>query len=215
MNRDLSNYRKSYEKHELSEANIPRNPMTLFNNWFNEADQSELIGEANAVTLSTLGEDGYPSSRIVLIKQFDESGFVFYTNYDSKKGKAISNNSKVCLSFFWPELERQVIIRGNASKVDASDSDAYFNSRPKGSQLGALVSNQSQVIEDRKALDDRLSQLEKEYSDKPVKRPKHWGGFVVLPEYIEFWQGRMNRLHDRFLFSKNSDNLWIANRLSP
>lgn len=214
MNRDLSDYRESYEQRQLIKKSLPKNPIQLFANWFDEADNSDFIREANAMTLSTLGVNGYPSSRIVLLKQFDDKGFVFYTNYNSNKGKAIINHPQVCLSFYWPDLERQVIVRGIASKVPDEVSDAYFNSRPKGSQLGAIASNQSNVIESRDFLDDCLKSLELEYENKEVSRPKHWGGFIVAANQIEFWQGRKNRLHDRFLFTKNDDD-WLIDRLSP
>ena len=168
------------------------------------------------MTLSTIGNDGFPKSRIVLLKSYDASGFVFYTNYESEKGISLQNHPQACISFFWPNTERQVIIKGLAERVSASTSDAYFTSRPKGSQLGALVSSQSSVIETRKVLEDELQSLELTYSEKTVPRPENWGGFLIRPISFEFWQGRPNRLHDRFLFSKEEANQdWTIERLAP
>lgn len=213
--KDLSNYRKSYEKSELLESSIPDNPIDLFNLWFQEAENSNAIEEANAVTISTIGLDGFPKSRVVLLKNYNQDGFVFYTNYDSEKGKAIAQNSKVCLSFFWPAIERQIIIKGEAQKVSSEISDAYFTSRPKGSQLGAVVSNQSTVINSRTVLEEELQSLEKEFENQEITRPKNWGGYCVLPEEIEFWQGRPNRLHDRISYKLQENANWKTERLSP
>ena len=214
MNSDLSNYRKSYEKGELLETNVPENPLELFRKWFHEVD-SFFSGETNAMTLSTLGLDGFPKSRIVLLKKYTYEGFIFYTNYDSEKGRAILNNPNVCLSFFWQSAERQVIIKGKAEKIAENLSDGYFESRPRGSQLGALVSNQSQVVTSREAMEAKLKSLESEYEGKEIPRPKNWGGFIVKPVEIEFWQGRPNRLHDRLRYSLQDDYNWSINRLSP
>lgn len=216
MENKLYDYRKSYEKASLIRENLNENPIQQFRTWFYDVEKSGGVDEANAMTVSTIGEDGFPKSRIVLLKSYDENGFVFYTNYESEKGKALSNNPHTCISFFWPNTERQVIIKGIAEKVPVSVSDHYFASRPKGSQLGALVSNQSNVIKNRKVLEDELESLEKQYANKEVPRPKNWGGFLVRPESIEFWQGRPNRLHDRFLFTKSDSKLdWNIERLAP
>ena len=182
--------------------------------WFDEACDNNQIEEANAMTLATLGLDDYPKSRIVLLKAFTTDGFIFYTNYKSEKGIAISKYSKVCLSFFWPPLERQVIIKGNVQKIDSILSDVYFKTRPKGSQIGAIVSNQSKVIKDRSIIESKLRALEIEYQDKEVKRPADWGGYIVKPISIEFWQGRHNRLHDRIRCQLQSGT-WNLERLAP
>lgn len=215
MEKDLSNYRMSYEKGALLKSNVPENPLELFQKWFHEVDNSDSIDEANAMTISTIGLDGYPKSRVVLLKKFTYEGFIFFTNYDSEKGKAIANNDNVCLSFFWHSAERQIIIKGKAEKILENLSDGYFESRPIGSQLGAIASNQSQVIESRDALDNKLIQLEKKYSGKTIERPKHWGGYIVKPVEIEFWQGRANRLHDRIRYQLQEDYNWKIDRLEP
>ena len=190
------------------------NPLQQFRKWFYEAKDSESVEEVNAMTLTTLGLDGFSKGRVVLLKKYDEHGFYFYTNYSSEKGKSIAQNNKVSLLFFWPGLERQIIIKGTASKTSEDDSDNYFNSRPKGSQLGALVSNQSEVIENRKVIENKLALLENQYSDKEIKKPANWGGYLVSPISIEFWQGRPNRLHDRIRY-RLSHLDWIIERLSP
>ena len=212
---DLSNYRKSYEKSELLETNIPEDPINLFNRWFHEVEDFGGVDEVNAMTISTIGLNGYPKSRVVLLKQFTFEGFIFYTNYNSEKGKAIENNPAVCLSFFWQSMERQVIIQGIAEKTSENISDNYFNSRPNGSKLGAIVSNQSEIIPSRNSLEIQLKQLVQDFENKEIPRPKHWGGFLVKPISVEFWQGRPNRLHDRIRYQLQADFSWKIDRLAP
>jgi len=214
MRDNLHDYRKNYNKGELTKSKVDANPLQQFRKWFYEAKDSESVEEVNAMTLTTLGLDGFSKGRVVLLKKYDEHGFYFYTNYSSEKGKSIAQNNKVSLLFFWPGLERQIIIKGTASKTSEDDSDNYFNSRPKGSQLGALVSNQSEVIENRKVIENKLVLLENQYSDKEIKKPANWGGYLVSPISIEFWQGRQNRLHDRIRY-RLSHLDWIIERLSP
>lgn len=215
---DLSNYRRSYEKSELLETNIPEDPINLFHRWFHEVEDfgSETSGaEVNAMTVSTFGLDGFPKARVVLLKKYNEEGFIFYTNYNSEKGKAIAQNPNVCLSFFWHSAERQVIIKGIAEKTSEIISDNYFDSRPDGSKLGAIVSNQSEVIPSREFLENNLKELETIYDNKEIPRPAHWGGFLVRPVAVEFWQGRANRLHDRIRYSIRKDYSWEIERLAP
>lgn len=214
-NNDLSNYRKSYEKGALLKSNVPENPMELFQKWFYDVDNSDTIDEANAMTVSTIGLDGFPKSRVVLLKKYTYEGFIFYTNYNSEKGKAIANNPNVCLSFFWHAAERQIIIKGKAEQIAENLSDGYFESRPRGSQLGAVASNQSDIVENRTVLEDKLKTLENEFENKEIPRPEHWGGLIVKPVEIEFWQGRANRLHDRIRYSLQSDYNWKIDRLAP
>ena len=215
MQKDLGNYRKSYEKSSLTEDVIPENPMELFQKWFYEVEASDGLDEPNAMTVSTIGLDGFPKNRVVLLKKYTYEGFVFYTNYESEKGKAIANNPKVCISFFWHNMERQIIIKGSAEKIAENLSDGYFESRPEGSKLGAVVSNQSQVIPNREYLEGKLRKLEKEYESKEIERPAYWGGFIVKPVSMEFWQGRPNRLHDRIRYSLQSNYEWKIERLAP
>lgn len=215
MNQDLGNYRKSYEKNELLESNIPEDPINLFHRWFFEVQDFGGVDEVNAMTVSTIGLDGFPKARVVLLKKFYEEGFIFYTNYNSEKGKAIIENPNICLSFFWHSLERQVIIKGVAEKTPGNVSDNYFASRPDGSKLGAIVSNQSEVIPNREFLENNLKQLEIDYQGKEIPRPDYWGGFLVRPVEVEFWQGRPNRLHDRIRYHIQEDYSWTINRLAP
>jgi pyridoxamine 5'-phosphate oxidase len=212
---DLSNYRKSYEKSELLESNIPEDPINLFNRWFHEVEEFGGDSEVNAMTLTTIGLDDFPKARVVLLKKFNEEGFIFYTNYNSEKGKAIAENPNVCLSFFWHTMERQVIIKGIAKKIDGVSSDIYFESRPDGSKLGAIVSDQSEVISSRAFLEEKLQALENSFEGMVIPRPDHWGGFLVTPLEVEFWQGRPNRLHDRIRYKSKVDFLWDIDRLSP
>lgn len=215
---DLSNYRKSYDKSQLLENAIPEDPMNLFHKWFNETQDfggPDDSGEVNAMTIATIGLDGFPKSRVVLLKKYSEEGFIFYTNYNSEKGKAILKNPNVCLSFFWHSMERQVIIKGIAEKTPETVSDNYFSSRPDGSKLGAIVSSQSEVIPSRNYLDKKLKELETTFKGKVIPRPEFWGGFLVKPIEVEFWQGRTNRLHDRIRYQVKKDFSWKIDRLSP
>lgn len=214
MAEKLHDYRKSYEKGELSENSVDENPMQQFRKWFYEVQNSGGVDEVNAMTVNTIGTDGFPKGRVVLLKKYDEYGFYFYTNYESEKGRAIANNNKVSLSFFWPNMERQIIIKGTAEKTSEADSTNYFHSRPKGSQLGAVVSHQSEVVESREVLEKNLAELEKKYEQEEVPKPDNWGGILVKPISIEFWQGRPNRLHDRIRY-RLKDNDWVIERLAP
>jgi len=211
---DLHSYRVNYDKNREFDFKKIINPFTLFKQWFEEFDNDNFESEVNAMTLSTINKQGFPKSRVVLLKEFDEKGFIFYSNYKSEKGVSIENNNKVCLSFFWEEHQRQVIIKGYAEKTSLSKSLAYFNSRPKGSKLGALVSNQSSVIDSKKILSDKLIELKDKFSDTNIPMPSNWGGYNVSPIEFEFWQGGNNRLHDRLRF-KLVNNNWIKHRLSP
>lgn len=215
MQQDLSDHRKSYQKSALLEDTVPENPLELFQKWFYEVQASDGVDEPNAMTLSTIGLDGYPKSRVVLLKKYTYEGFIFYTNYQSEKGKAIAKNPSVCAAFYWANLERQVIIKGRAEKIAENLSDGYFEIRPRGSQLGAMVSEQSEVIASRELLEERLQQLEKEMEGKELQRPEYWGGYIVKPVSMEFWQGRPNRLHDRIRYELQKNYDWNIERLQP
>lgn len=214
IDKNLADSRKVYTKNELLENAISDNPMELFQQWFLQAQEKEL-GEANAMNMATIGIDGFPKSRIVLLKRFTWEGFIFYTNYNSAKGKAIAKNNKVSLSFFWQTLERQVIIKGTAEKIAENLSDGYYESRPDGSKIGAWASSQSDVIESREKLDTKLVEFENKFENKEIPRPEHWGGYIIKPQVIEFWQGRPNRMHDRIRFSLQKDYSWLVERLQP
>lgn len=215
MQHDLSNYRQTYNLHSLREKDMHPNPMQVFQSWFFEAKNNPAVGEANAMSLSCVGTDGFPKTRVVLLKKFTEEGFIFFTNYHSEKGKAIASNPKVCLSFFWGALERQIIVKGEAEKLSEQENDAYFYSRPLGSQLGAVISQQSEVIPSDTYLEEQLKALERELGGQMPKRPAYWGGYLIRPSVIEFWQGRPNRLHDRFRYSLNEQYNWTMERLAP
>ncbi|MBS1974150.1 MAG: pyridoxamine 5'-phosphate oxidase, partial [Bacteroidetes bacterium] len=189
-------------------------PIEQFSKWWDEAMQSE-IEEVNAMALATASVDGLPSARIVLLKEYDKNGFVFFTNYESFKGLQLLENPRACLVFFWKELERQVRITGIVEKTSKEASDEYFNSRPEGSRIGAIASPQSHVIKGRKWLEENENKLRLQYSGKAIKRPNHWGGYCVRPVSIEFWQGRPNRLHDRILYTLQNDARWKIERLAP
>ena len=215
MKENLQDLRKNYKKDALSEIVAMDDPMAMFHRWFTEVRNTKAIEEPNAMAVATIGLDGFPKNRLVLLKEYDTDGFVFYTNYESEKGKAIAKNNRVCLSFYWSELERQIIIKGLANKSNPKDSDAYFQSRPRASQLGVLVSHQSSVIPSRAVLDDPIKELEKQYEGKPIPRPEYWGGYKVIPTSIEFWQGRPSRLHDRIRYRLDDEKKWIIERLAP
>lgn len=214
MQKDLTDYRKSYEKGELLEKDIPVTPLELFQSWFHLADESASVEEANAMTISTVGKDDFPSTRVVLLKGFSKDGFTFFTNYSSNKGKDLNENPKCCLSFFWPALEKQVILQGEVSKISEQESEEYFQSRPRASQLGAHASDQSSVIPSREFLEERLLELEKKFKNKAIPKPVDWGGYIFKPTKFEFWQGRASRLHDRILYTKEQNN-WKIERLAP
>ena len=214
MDLSISNLRQNYTRSGLNETDIDPNPIEQFSLWFQQALDAQLP-EPNAMTLATVTSNGQPSARMVLLKDFDDRGFIFYTNYQSFKGKQLTENPQAALVFWWAELERQVRIEGKVERVSDAESDRYFYSRPHGSQIGAWVSEQSQVIESREVLDQKLAQLEAQYQDKKIPRPPHWGGFRVIPQVIEFWQGRPNRLHDRLCYSLTEYNIWAIKRLSP
>ena len=211
---DLHNLRKDYKQDTLSKSQVDENPIVQFGTWMNEAISSTLVIEPNAMTLITSTPDGKPSARVVLLKSFDNEGFVFYTNYESRKGHELNVNPHACIVFDWHVMERQVRIEGIVKKLSPEESDRYFNSRPKSSQLGAWISPQSTFIDNRQELDDRRINIENQFKDKIITRPPNWGGYVLMPHTIEFWQGRQSRLHDRLIYIK-TDATWILRRLAP
>ena len=213
MNKNIADIRKEYQLQTLLETDIAANPFTQFGRWWDDAVKSE-IDEVNAMTLATASLTGLPAARIVLLKSFTERGFIFFTNYNSHKGKQLEQNPHACLVFFWIELERQVRITGTVEKVSAAESDAYFISRPAGSRIGAWASPQSSVITSREAIEKNAEKYEKKFADTEITRPSHWGGYIVIPTLIEFWQGRPSRLHDRLQYSKLPDG-WKIERLAP
>jgi pyridoxamine 5'-phosphate oxidase len=210
----IADIRRDYMKEVLSENQVSQNPFRQFDLWWEEAMKAD-IDEVNAMTLATVSTYGKPSARIVLLKGYDDYGFVFFTNYDSKKGKELFENPQATLLFFWKELERQVRIEGICEKVSEAESDAYFYSRPEGSRIGAWASPQSKVIDSRDVLDANLIELGKKFKDTPVTRPPHWGGYRIKPELMEFWQGRPSRLHDRILYFQENPSEWKIARLAP
>jgi pyridoxamine 5'-phosphate oxidase len=233
---NLADFREDYRRGALDRAGLAANPIAQFESWFSDAagEQSQSrwrkIGIAlyklwsavcnhrpadiNAMTLATVDQSGKPSSRTVLLKSVDERGFIFFTNYDSRKGRELADNPNAALTFFWPDLERQVCVAGSVTKLPTAESEKYFRSRPRGSQIGAWASNQSEVIPDRAVLETKWRELEKKFpTDIPL--PSNWGGFILKPERIEFWQGRPSRLHDRFHYTRLADESWKIERLAP
>jgi pyridoxamine 5'-phosphate oxidase len=211
---NIADLRQNYTRAGLVEAEAALDPFEQFRNWFQTALEAQLL-EPNAMTLATTTADGKPSARIVLLKDFDRRGFVFYTNYESLKAQQLTKNPYAALVFWWGELERQVRVEGRVEKVSATESDEYFQSRPIASQLGAWVSEQSQVVASREVFERRLAELEQKYQARPIPRPPHWGGFRIVPSLIEFWQGRPSRLHDRLRYSLKKDGDWLRERLAP
>lgn len=213
MDKDISSIRKEYALKQLDESEVDKNPFVQFGFWFNDALEAE-VNEPNAMILSTVSPERRPSSRVVLLKGFDENGFTFFTNYKSRKALHIETNPFASLLFFWPELERQIRIEGEIIKVSPEESDEYFNTRPEGSKIGAWVSPQSSVIKSRAFLESIKMVIEGQFANKPISRPPNWGGFRLKPNLIEFWQGRPNRLHDRVQYS-HSTGSWKIERLAP
>ncbi len=210
----IADIRKEYKQQFLSEKQIASDPFQQFDKWWKDAIASD-IDEVNAMTLATSSNDGVPSARIVLLKGFDKRGFVFFTNYNSFKGRQLLDNPRACLVFFWKELERQVRVTGLVEKVSEKESDEYFNSRPEGSRIGAWASPQSEVIESREWLEENDKKLQQQFKNKTIQRPPHWGGYRVKPINIEFWQGRPNRLHDRINYALQENGSWLIERLAP
>ncbi len=211
---DIAAIRQNYTKSSLSEQEIAEHPVRQFEKWWSEAIASQ-IDEVNAMTLATASADGLPSARVVLLKGFSDKGFTFFTNYHSFKGRQLEDNPKACLVFFWKELERQVRITGLVSKTAAEESDAYFQSRPEASRIGAITSPQSAVIESREWIDNRYRQNLERMQGSPIVRPEYWGGYIVKPVIVEFWQGRSGRLHDRIQYTREEEGSWKIERLAP
>lgn len=210
---DISNLRKDYCQAGLTRADLSDTPFSQFHTWFEQA-QSAGIEEPNAMSISTVSKDGVPSSRTVLLKLYDEKGFVFFTNYSSQKAQEIKNNPNVALLFAWLSLERQIRITGTVKKISKKESFTYFMSRPKGSQIGAWISPQSKIIESREFLTKKLLEMKEKFSNGDIPLPNSWGGYRIIPNKFEFWQGRTSRLHDRFVYEKKNDE-WIINRIAP
>lgn len=214
MDKNIADLRQDYTLQDLNEYEIDPNPFIQFKSWFEQAVAAQLP-EPNAMTLATSSPDGKSSARMVLLKNFDERGFVLFTNYNSHKGKELTANPHAALVFWWAELERQVRIVGSVEKISAQESDQYFEVRPPRSRLGAWASNQSEVIASREVLEAQLQEFQRKYENQEIPRPPHWGGFRVIPQQIEFWQGRSSRLHDRLLYTHLNDGSWKIERLSP
>ena len=210
----ISVFRNEYISQGINIKELADNPIVQFERWMVEAVKNK-VNLPNAMHLSTAGKDGKPSGRVVLLRGFDERGFVFFTNYDSRKGNELRNNNYASMTFFWYELFRQVRIEGYVHKVTEAESDAYFQSRPRESQISALASEQSRLLDSRESLEQRVRELEKRFKDQPVPRPDYWGGFYLSPIYVEFWQGRAHRLHDRILYKLEKNNFWNMHLLSP
>jgi pyridoxamine 5'-phosphate oxidase len=209
----IADIRKDYKLQTLLEIDMAPDPIVQFSKWWNEAVKSE-IDEVNAMTLATADKSNIPSARIVLLKGYDKNGFVFFTNYQSHKGEQLLQNPNACLVFFWKELERQIRITGTVEKISAAESDTYFSSRPTGSRIGAWASPQSSVIGNRTVIEEKLKELEQQFGDDNIPRPQHWGGYIVKPVQIEFWQGRPSRLHDRMQYTLQEAS-WVIERLAP
>ena len=214
MDKNIANLRQDYTLQGLSETEIDSNPFAQFEEWFSQALNADIL-EPNAMMVATTTPEGKPSARMVLLKDFDERGFVFYTNYNSHKAQELAENPQAALVFWWAQSQRQVRICGRVEKVSDSESDEYFYSRPFSSRLGAWASNQSEVIESREVLEQQLEELKEKYQDREIPRPPHWGGIRVIPAEIEFWQGRSSRLHDRLVYRRMEDNSWKIEQLSP
>ena len=211
----IANIRKEYSLKELGRNDLEENPFTQFDKWWKEAMASN-IDEVNAMTLCTSNSQGQPAARIVLLKGYDDCGFTFFSNYESHKAQDMEDNNQVALLFFWKELQRQIRIEGVVKKIEAAESDAYYNSRPEGSKLGAWASPQSRVIESRKELEEKVKEVAEQFKDKEIERPQNWGGYKVEPQSIEFWQGRESRLHDRFQYARQQGKTgWSLERLAP
>jgi len=211
---NISAIRKDYQLQSLDEKDVLPNPISQFEKWWNDAVSSDIL-EVNAMTLATASKSGRPSARIVLLKEFREEGFIFFTNYESHKGQELLENPQACLVFFWKELERQVKIEGVAEKISAEESEAYFISRPEGSRIGAWASPQSRVISSRSVIEQNVEAVKQKFSGIEIARPPHWGGYVVKPDLIEFWQGRPSRLHDRIQYTRLENGAWKIERLAP
>lgn len=209
----INTLRNDFSKKSLNEEDVNKDPIQQFERWFKEAIDAK-VNEPNAMTVCTVNNNNKPSARIVLLRNFNDEGFVFYTNYNSRKGEEIKNNPNAALLFFWPELERQVRIEGSLIKQTNEESDSYFNSRPRDSKLGAWTSNQSKVISSRKELDEEYKKVSEKFKLDDIPRPNYWGGYILVPQSIEFWQGRPSRLHDRILFTKIKND-WKIQRLAP
>jgi pyridoxamine 5'-phosphate oxidase len=214
MSHQISHIRRDYMLQKLDEKDLSADPIVQFGAWWDEAIKSE-IHDINAMTLATATNDGSPSARIVLLKGYDSNGFVFFTNYESEKGKELEMNPQAALCFYWKELERQIRIEGRVSKISTEDSDVYFQSRPLSSRIGAWASPQSSVIENRQVIEQKLMEYENTFGTDFVPRPSHWGGYIVKPFMIEFWQGRSSRLHDRIRYSLQNSQSWVMERLAP
>jgi pyridoxamine 5'-phosphate oxidase len=210
----IGDIRKDYQLKSLTESDVDPDPLKQFEHWWQDALHAK-IEEVNAMTLATASPDGVPSARILLLKGLTPNGFVFFTNYDSYKGQQIAENPRACLVFFWKEVERQVRVTGLAERLTDKENDEYFHSRPEGSRIGAWASPQSQVIENREWLEKNTLKYQQQFADQPIQRPPHWGGYIVKPITIEFWQGRPNRLHDRIQYTLSDNGKWIIERLAP
>lgn len=214
MSRNIADIRKDYQMQTLLENDVDQNPFVQFNTWWDDAVKSE-VDEINAMTLATASPEAMPSARTVLLKSMSEEGFVFFTNYNSAKGRELLVNPHACLLFFWQALERQVKISGSVEKVSEAESDEYFNSRPAGSKIGAWASPQSSSIASRLIIEENITKYQAEFGEGEIPRPAHWGGFIVKPNLFEFWQGRPSRLHDRIQYSKEPGGSWKIERLAP